>query len=245
MADIIRADVNKLFQSRRKALADSTEGFKFWEPGNPFARAMNPEMLQKQGELTREQRATLQDLLGKEPGNDAISENNPSTDVLTFLSPQQQQQVAETRERFKSTLQQSMAGSFTDEERKQRVRKAERQMERDLSRFMTPQEKEEHDLRLSQTAAKMRENLFTFEPTEQDFPSIFSYRKKFEDTITNQSSPPADESLRQAVEEKLYAQTRRTLGEARHAHFLRVLGKQPAAGNERFFGVFRNSAPTY
>ena len=143
IADIIRADVNELFQSRRKALADSTEGFKFWKPGNPFARAMNPEMLQKQQELTREQRAILEELLGKEPGSDAIPENNPFIELLAFLSPQQQQQVAEIRERFKSTLQQSTDGSSTPEERKQRVRQAERQMEQDLSRIMTPQEKDQ------------------------------------------------------------------------------------------------------
>src|SRR5437867_9433034 len=67
IADIIKADVGKLFKARRLELAGATHGIKYWKPGNPFAQAMNPEAVQKRQELAREQRAILRELLGPEP----------------------------------------------------------------------------------------------------------------------------------------------------------------------------------
>jgi len=225
IADIIKADVEKLFKARRLELAGTTDGFKYWKPGNPFAQTMNPEAVQKRQELAWEQRAILKALLGTEPETSDAPTGNPFAEALSFLSPQQHQQILETRERFKSAMTQGMDGNASPETRRQQMREAERRMEEDLSGIMSPAEKEDYDLRFSQTAAKMREHLAAFEPTESEFRSIFKSRKEFEDTIADLGGRPDSASQRQAAEERFYRQTRKSLGAARHADFLRALGK--------------------
>ena len=98
-------------------------------------------------------------------------------------------------------------------------------MEQDLSGILSPAEKEDYDLRFSQTAVKMSEHLAAFEPTEPEFRSIFKSRKEFEDTVADLAGRLDAASQKQTAEEQFYAQTRKSLGEARYADFLRALGK--------------------
>jgi len=52
--DIIRADVNKLFESRARSQSPGTNRFEYWKPGNAVTNLVNPEFLKQQAELALE-----------------------------------------------------------------------------------------------------------------------------------------------------------------------------------------------
>src|SRR4030095_7544036 len=64
--DIIIADVNKLFESRRKEASGSTNKFEYWKVGTFFTEMFNEDKLKKNRELTKEKNALLKELLGIE-----------------------------------------------------------------------------------------------------------------------------------------------------------------------------------
>src|SRR5215468_9622057 len=64
--DIITADVNKLFESRKKALGGTgAKKFEYWKGGmQMYAQVFDEEKIKKEQELAREKRALLTELLG-------------------------------------------------------------------------------------------------------------------------------------------------------------------------------------
>src|SRR5215207_3202040 len=65
--DIIVADVNKLFEARKKEMSgSSTNKFQYWKTGNFFTDMFNEEKLQKTRQLAKEKQALLKELLGVE-----------------------------------------------------------------------------------------------------------------------------------------------------------------------------------
>jgi hypothetical protein len=62
--DIIIADVNKLYESKGKALAGPKKKFEFWKPGAGMAGAgIDPERTEKERTLNKEKRTLLTELL--------------------------------------------------------------------------------------------------------------------------------------------------------------------------------------
>src|SRR5216117_3816516 len=65
--DIITADVNKLYESKRKELAGPKKKFEFWKPGSMMGAAFDPERAEKERALNKEKRALITELLGSAP----------------------------------------------------------------------------------------------------------------------------------------------------------------------------------
>jgi hypothetical protein len=65
--DIIVADVNKLYESKRKELAGPAKKFEFWKPGVMMGAAFDADRMEKERALNQEKRALLTALLGSAP----------------------------------------------------------------------------------------------------------------------------------------------------------------------------------
>jgi hypothetical protein len=86
----------------------------------------------------------------------------------------------------------------------------------ELAKILSPQEKEEYDLRMSQTAMVMRMQMNEFQPTEQEFRDIFKLRKQFEDEfgmLGMQSNKPEDRTRREAAQKELDNQIKSTFAD--------------------------------
>ena len=70
-------------------MAGTTDGFKYWKPGDSFAQAMNPEAVRKRQEIVREQRTILRELPGTQPETSDVPAGNPFAEALPLLLPQQ------------------------------------------------------------------------------------------------------------------------------------------------------------
>src|SRR5688500_11866037 len=90
--DIIIADVNKLFEARKKELTGSTNKFQFWKTGTFFTDMFNEEKLQKHRELAKEKQTLLKELLGVEVAEkpDMMAGMNPYETLLDFLPAERQ-----------------------------------------------------------------------------------------------------------------------------------------------------------
>jgi len=170
--DIIVADVNKLFESRKRALkAASTNKFEYWKAGNFFASMVDEEKIQQTQELTKEKRALLKELLGVEPEEkpDLLGGMNPFESMLDFLPAGKQTEVAELFQKYQAKMMKGLSGGTPDAEDMKKMRTTQKEMETDLAKILSPEEFEAYQLRMSQTAMMMRMQLGSFDPNEQEF----------------------------------------------------------------------------
>jgi dGTP triphosphohydrolase len=97
-------------------------------------------------------------------------------------------------------------------------------MEAEMARIMTPQEFDDYQLRMSQTAMVMRMQLSTFDPNEQEFKDIFRLRKKFEDDfglMGMASTDKAEKEKRDEAQKEMKEQLKTILGQDRYAEYER------------------------
>ena len=228
--DIIVADVNKLYDSKRKALKKPGEGFKFWKGGmnQMMAGMMNEEAKKQQQELAKEKRALLKELLGIEPeekpeevfGLTAMMET-----MLDFLPPAKQAKVIQLMQDVQTKAMKRMGNGQPDAEDMKEMQKIQKEGEAELAKLLTPQEKEDYDLRLSQTSMMMRMQMTDFAPSEQEFRDIFKLRKKFDDEFSGQfgmmSQDKEEQAKRAAAQKELDGQLKSMMGDARYADYQR------------------------
>ena len=227
--DIIVADVNKLYDSKKKALKKPGEGFKFWKGGmNAMMGAMgNEEGKKQQQELAQEKRALLKELLGIEPeekpdmfGITAVMET-----MLDFLPPAKQARVMELMQEVETKAMKRMGNGQPDAEDMKEMLKIQKEGEAELARLLTPKEKEDYDLRLSQTAMMMRMQMTDFEPSEQEFRDVFKLKKKFDDDFGGQfgmmSQDKEEQAKRAKAQGELDGQLKTMMGDARYADYQR------------------------
>src|SRR6185436_16545180 len=182
--DIITADVNKLFESRKRQLrAASTNRFQYWKAGNFMGAIMDEEKIKQSQELAKEKRTLLRDLLGVEPEDkpDLLAGINPFESMLDFLPSSKQTEVAELFQKYQAKLMKSFSGGTPDAEDMKKMQTTQKEMEAEMAKILTPQELEDYQLRMSQTAMMMRMQMASFDPSEKEFRDIFSLKKKFDD----------------------------------------------------------------
>jgi hypothetical protein len=230
--DIIIADVNKLFESRRRTLASSnTNKFEFWKAGNPMAAMMNVERLEQSQALNKEKRALLKELLGVEPDlkPDLMSGvNDMMASMLDFLPAEKQSQIMDVYMGYQTKLAKSFGkGGAPDAEDMKSMQKVQKEMEAELAGILTPQEFEDYQLRMSQTAMVMRMQLASFEPSEQEFRDIFKLKKSFEDEYGLagmyglNSANKAEKEKADAAKKETDAKIKAVLGDDRYTEYER------------------------
>lgn len=235
--DIIIADVNKLFASRRQALKTSTNRFEYWKSGSFFAGMFDPERIEKEQALAREKRELLRELLGVAPDEkpDLFGGFNPFEAMLDFLPSEKQTAVLELLQKMQARMIRGFRGGAPDAEGLGQVRTAQKEMEAELAKILTPQELEEYQLRMSPTAMAMRMQLSSFEPTEEEFRKIFAVRKTFDDQFNPMEAATLDTAEREkmnAARREMEAQLKSVLGEARYAEYER-------AQDRTYQGIYR------
>lgn len=225
--DIIVADVNKLFESRRRALTVTTNKFKFWKAGNPMAGMFDSDRMEKSQALNKEKRALLVELLGVAPDEKpdiAAGVTDMFASMMDFLPSDKQAQVIDVMMKYQAKLAKSMGNGTPDAEDMKNMRKVQKDMETEIASLMSPEEFQDYQLRMSQTAMVMRMQLASFEPNEQEFRDLFKFKKAYEDefglagmgTATKEEKAKAD-----AAKKELDAQIKTLLGEARYAEYER------------------------
>ena len=219
--DIITADVNKLFEQRKREVTGTTNRFEFWKTGTFFTDMFNEEKLNKHRELAKEKRALLKELLGVDIAEkpDPMGGMNPYETLLDFLPPEKQNALMEHEQSFAAKMMKRMKDAQNNPEVMREIMK---EKDAELAKVLTPQEKEEYDLRMSQTAMMMRMQMGEFQPNEQEFRDIFKLRQEFENEygmMGMQSNKPEDRAKREAAQKELDQNVKNVLGDDRFREY--------------------------
>ncbi len=231
--DIITADVNKLYDSRLRELRPGgTNKFEYWKPGMAMFKQMADEtQIEKRQAVAREKRALLTELLGSAPEEKPdmmamFGGVNPFERMLDFLPASKQTLAMEIEQKFGAKLMKSMdSGGIGDGDAMKNMAKVQREKEAELAKVLTPQELEDYNLRMSQTANMMRFQLASFDPNEQEFRAAFKARKKLDDEFGFTGVPPSDKAEREkydAAKKAMETELKQTLGETRFADYERA-----------------------
>jgi hypothetical protein len=185
--DIITADVNKLFEDRKRALrSTNTNRFEYWKPGmQMFTKMFDEEKIKQQQALAKERRDLLTTLLGSAPeekpdmaaammgGGAEMLET-----MLDFLPASKQTAAMEIEQKFAAKLMKEVGNvGGGDLDAMKDMIKVQREKEAELAKVLTPQELEDYNLRMSQTSMMMRFQLTSFDPNEQEFRDIFKHAR--------------------------------------------------------------------
>lgn len=228
--DIILADVNKLYDEKKKEVRGGLPRFEYWKAGNPMAAFMgDPQSLQQVRALEEEKAGVLR-ALGIEPDPMqqliAAAGGNPMDIAFEFLPHAKRTEVMKVMTEFQARMmERSQDGLFDGQD----MMKAQREMEQVIRQMLTPEEFLDYQLRFSVTANLMRSQLAGFEPSEEEFLTIFHLRDAFD----QEHSPFVDETgteeqlrQRQQAHATLDQQIRDTLGSDRFAEYQRAQDPQ-------------------
>ncbi|MBI5775043.1 MAG: hypothetical protein HZA89_15055 [Verrucomicrobia bacterium] len=220
--DIITADVNKLFAARHKEISGAgTNKFEYWKGGmQMFAKAFDEDKIKKQQELAKEKRALLTELLGSAPEEKLdmtamMGGVNPFEQMLDFLTPDKQTTAMEVMQKYQAKMMKGMGSGAMDADGLKEMTKIQKEMEAELGKTLSPQELEEYNLRMSNTANIMRFTLASFDPNEQEFRDIFKQRKVFDDQFGPFGQKPDDKveaAKYDAAKKQMDEQLKQTLG---------------------------------
>ncbi len=223
--DIIRADVNKLFDSRKAA---KREPFEYWRTGNFLTQLMDQEKVNAHKELNDQKRDLLKTLLGpdaKLDENPMAQMYNPVEQMLDFLDGEKQAKLMGKLQGWQAEAMKHLGGGSPDAAELAELRKVRDKIEAELNVMLTPEEKRAYDLRLSNTSQIMRMQLGDFNPSQKEFEAIFDLRLAFDNEHSVLGIPPADNEGREArkqAEETLNNTIKELLGPERYADYDRA-----------------------
>jgi hypothetical protein len=136
-----------------------------------------------------------------------------------FLSPERQASMKALEIKYAARM--LKAARDGDGENSEAMRKAMAEKDAEVLTLLSPEEKFEYDLRLSQPAILLRMNMGEFEPTEPEFREMYKAAKKFSDKFgpnvllrLGQSDGEANETLdgfRAALGEERFLEFQRQL----------------------------------
>jgi hypothetical protein len=225
--DIIIADVNKLFEDRKKALKKPEKPFKFWETGmqGMMGGMMDPEAIAAQQALAAEKKALIRQLLGidYEEKVNVMAAFNPFERMLDFLPSGKQNQIMEIYQQMQAKQVEAFKGGTPDEVDLKKMQEAQKDLEKQIAGILTPEEFEKYQLTLSQTAMVMRMTLDGFEPSEQEFREMFKVQKEFDDQfgLMGMSGDQEVQKKRAEAETARQEELKAILGNQRFADYQR------------------------
>ncbi len=231
--DIISADVNKLFADRKRALSGAnTNKFEYWKGGmKMFSQMFDEEKIKQQQELAKQRRALLTELLGvapeEKPDMNAMMGGGAQMmeQMLDFLPASKQTAAMEIEQKFAAKLMKSVGNAGSgDLDSLKDMQKVQKEKEAELAKVLSPQELEDYNLRMSQTAHMIRFQLASFEPNEQEFRDIFKTKKAFDDEFGGFGIKPTDKAEAEkydAAKKEMDTQLKETLGD-RYADYARA-----------------------
>jgi hypothetical protein len=221
--EIILADVNKLYKTERRE-AFNKKKYEYWKSNGKLGIGVDKEYI----EATRERNAKRDELL-KQLGIESSLENqfsqglNPFELTLDFLPEQKQVALLkEIQDRDIRIAELSMGGEVDSKI----VRQTRKDMRESIKGMLSEEEYTNYLLRMSGTANQLRRVNAGFDPTEDEFLSVFKLKHAFSEYYDCEYGPPDGEmqerrDQRNAGQEQLNEQIRQALGDERYADYER------------------------
>ncbi len=231
--DIIIADLDKLIAPRVQGIYGRRQDLKFWHPEEE-EQASNfdhREWTKQERDLDREKRQVIQDLLGIDLVRERLKLKG-QTDYyerrLSFLPEDKRSQMRSLLEKYEEQEQQIRDkewenGSLPPAD-KSELKKIQEQRQEEISKALSPAEREQLELWTSPAANSVRHSVYGMNASEAEFMAIYKARKNFEQTWGQQDAAALDEASRQKwtqAQAQMEEQIKQSLGEKRYADYQR------------------------
>ena len=224
--DIILADVNKLYDAKRKQIRGASRKFEYWKAGNPMAAMVgDSETLQRTRALEAEKLKVLRDLgIQPDPMNQlmAATGGNPLEAMFDFLPESKRIEVTKVMTEQQTKMAESMKDGAPDPDAFMAMQK---ETEDALRATLTPEEFQDYQLRFSMTANMLRQQITGFDPTEEEFLKVFKIKEEFDRTYSPFSAgneTEAEQQKRSEAQSQLNNQIREAIGPERYADYERA-----------------------
>jgi hypothetical protein len=207
--DIILTDVMRLYAQRRGQFYHNGRAFNYWETNDKrkLKQAQIEERDRQLAAIDKELPAVLRELLGvnyERELNKYFVDADEDDSRLAFLSEDKRVQVLSLRDQFEGKregiLDGAQDGKLAASEIEQ-LRQIDQLQDEALAQVLGPQEVELYELSTSPTADRLRRQLIGFNPTEEEFHTLFSKQKTIDDAYEFEDTSDATVSAAKASDE--------------------------------------------
>lgn len=207
--DILLADIDQLFESRRRALQPPPRDWDFWR--NPADRGLESsdagglseqERQVALAHLRRERRQLITALLGPSALQTELAEFKDEElrdRSLQFLSEEKRQAVADALARWRQAREEAstLAG---DAERQETMRLAGQTLDAVLDAVLTKDERLQYEMRTSPLADELRERLRGFGASREEFEQLYALERDLAERRAAIAANPDDPQMAERLE---------------------------------------------
>lgn len=222
---IVSGKLSERTAAKLRALFPDIDGPTNWKTENEQLR-FGSKRQQAASDLMREQQRQLRELLGGDEPDSVAGlldhhrfGNIPADKVAKIRS------IESDYNDLQSQLQQSTRGVMLPADR-EKMAFLEKEKRADLEKMLTPQELREYDMRTSQTAMQLRYQLATFNPTNEEYGTLYDLQSNFDQQFkwTGGSQPSPDwMQQRASAAKQLQGDIAAALGPDRYAEYQRSI----------------------
>ena len=236
--DIVISDLDKLMAPRLQAASGRRADLQFWhseEEELANDRDLR-DVRRKQREVDREKRAVIEELLGVDLVRERMrlkGEQDYYERRMAFLPEERRTELRKVLERY-DELEQGIREKEWEEgvalsahERAQ-LRKLRMERQAEIDGLLSPEEREQYGLWMSESANAVRSATYGMEITKEEFLVIYEAQKAFDQQWTGGDPEMMDEGARQrwsAARQQMETDLQRQLGPERFAEYKR--GQDP------------------
>lgn len=223
---VAAVQMHEQFAARRRALFAGVEDAPYWKGRGPFA-ALDPKLQGELRALGKEETAAMKELFGPDSGMDdgarAFYQRRQFGNLPAAKMDQVQDVVTDYND-LRNQIYSSTGGTLLPEDR-DKIAMLEKEQAADLAKILTPDELFEYQIRSSQTAQQLRNQLAIFNPSEDEFRALFKVDQSFADQLGPMVGPQTSEQVaaREAAQADLLAQAQATVGSDRAAQLAEAL----------------------
>lgn len=223
---IVSSELNDEYAARRRQILGEQRDVPFWKMGTTMSFYTSAQMSELRA-LSREQRERLKELLGDDYGTmseEARLYERRRYGNLPADKMEQLQRINSDYSELRMQVYNESHGMLLPMDR-ETLAYLEKEKEADLAAILTPQELEEYQLRSSSTATRLHSQLSAFDPTEQEYRSLYALQKEFDDRYGAQQLGMLDEDARRqrsAAQQELQDQIQVALGDQRYTEYKRA-----------------------
>lgn len=225
---LVAAEINEKYAQQMKELIQSEgELFKYWQTGMNLG--FNASVISDTRALERSRKEEMQAALGElgtpEFADAGVAGSITLSRQLTFLPEEQRSEVMDIYTQFqlkRSEIMMNANGVMLPPDQ-EAIQALSQEMNEQLASMLTPEQKTTLDLYLSDTANMMRSQLVGFNPTEEEFRSIFEIQQAFDQSYPSQygmmSMDPEEQEAMQLARQEMESSLKETLGEDRYQDY--------------------------
>lgn len=217
---LMLAQLQEKYAARRKAIDPEADRRPFWS-----ANFMDTRMMQAMRDLGKQQQKELRELLGPDAEPTDAMNNIYQGRRLDGISPDKLPEVRRILRDFDEARADVYGtGGMIGPEQQKKLAALDRDQRAALTAALSPAEAAEFELRNSDTARNLRYQLSAFNPTEEEYRTLYKLQAAYDDQFGRIYGliPPDEQRRRSDAQRELNDQMKAVLGPVRAADYERA-----------------------